>query len=181
MSGDESRPLVKVLGMALVVAAMVCAVGASVLAARVRPAFEAATLIKVTSPADDARLREAFRKAQEKFPERMQRPLKADVRLEPGPVPDFYRVTALAETPLASAEIANNLTRLMHEVLRGPGAEGEPAFMLLDAAQPPPAATRVRAKEILRWGLMLGIGCGAVGALLLAYTAARRERDEQGA
>lgn len=169
----ESCSALKVLGVVLLVAAMVCAVGAAVLARRAPPAFQAATLIKLNSASDNARLDAAFRQAQAQFPERMRRPLTERVSMEPGPALDFYRISALAESPLASAETANTLTRLVHENLRG--TSDTSPLMLLETAQPPAGPTRVRTKRILKAGLVLGGACGAAGALLLA-AAARRDR-----
>jgi hypothetical protein len=175
----ESRSVLRVAGIALLVAATVCLLGAAVLALRARLAFQATALIKLTSPLDDGRLKSAFRQAQAKYPDRMGEPLKARANLDPGPALDFYRVTVLAETPKASAETANLLTELLSESLRGTGTETVSPLMLLDPAQPPAAPTRIHVKGILQWGLISGGGCAAAGALLLAFAATRRAPQDQ--
>lgn len=169
----DSRSLLKVLGTIFLVAAMACAVGAAVVAKRAEPVFQAQTLFKLNNPADGARLPEAFRQAQAKLPERIRRPLTERVSLEPGPALDYYRITARAPSPLASAEVANNLTLLLRDHLSGtPDAA---PLMLLERAEAPAGPTRVHAKEILKRGLILGGACGAAGALLLAAAGGRRK------
>src|SRR3954470_493313 len=100
----------------LLVGASVCFLGAGVYAFVQPRLYSAATGFQLLLPgADTPRLQDAFQKAKQQFPSRMQQPLTARTKLEPSGTQDQYYITAIDASPLTAADTANMLTLLVRD------------------------------------------------------------------
>lgn len=121
--------------------------------------------VSVAAPeVDAARLPDAFLKAQQQYPERMQQALTSRVELLQFGAPGQYRITSTAESPLAASNTANVLTLLVRDNLSEPGNADEPPINVLQLRQVVPAQMSLNLKIRRLW--MIAFSMAAISGVL---------------
>ena len=157
-----------VIGILSLVGAPFCFISAAAYAYFQPRLYSATTGFQLLFPGvDGPRLHDAFQKAQQRYPARMQKPLTSRVSLEQSVAPDQFRLSAIDTDPLAALNTANTLTVLVTEALNDASKEEGRRVNLLERAEMPRAPAFPNVRRIMTVGLSAGLMCAFVGIISL--------------
>jgi hypothetical protein len=122
---------------------------------------------------DGPRLQDAFQRAKQQYPSRMQETLTARTKLQQSGTPDQYLITAIDTNPLTTANAANMLTVLVTDILREASKEDGKRVNIFQRADMPKAPSFPNVQQIITVGIVAAAFCGGAGIVLLIVAFSR--------